>query len=156
MAASAQTPRVALVTGAKQGIGRAIATRLAADGYIVAVNDLADTVELRTLAEQIGGVPAVADVGSPDEVAQMAAALIAQFGSIDVLVSNAAFMTMEAFPPVDWSVWWQNIETNLNGTFLLLRALLPQMVRQGFGRIVILAVRPTQRPTAHRRRDSSH
>lgn len=129
----------ALVTGARQGIGRATAKRLAADGYMVAVNDLDDTPELRALAHETGGVLAVADVGSPSQVAEMVRAVTDALGHIDVLVSNAAFMTMEPFPPTDWDIWWQNLDTNLNGTFLLLREILPQMTERGEGRIVIMA-----------------
>ena len=87
--------RVALVSGAAQGLGRAIATRLAAEGARVAVNDRRPSAELDELAAETGGVAAVADVSDPEAVARMVGEVEQALGPIEVLVANHAYMTMK-------------------------------------------------------------
>lgn len=130
---------VAFVTGARRGIGRAIAVRLAATGATVVVNDLQDTPELHEVARAVGGFAVVGDVSDAESVSSMVDEIYRNHGHIDILVSNAAFMSMEAFPPPDWSMWWRNIATNLSGTFLLLQAIVPRMVEAGGGHIIMIA-----------------
>ncbi|MER5182364.1 SDR family oxidoreductase [Streptomyces sp. NPDC002896] len=132
-------PDVALVTGAAQGIGRATAVRLAADGYTVAVNDLADDGRLTDLAARIGGIAAPADIADPAAVTEMAAMVEARAGHVGVLVANAAAMAMGPFLEQDPDVWWHQIEVNLSGHFRTVQAVLPGMRALGHGRIVIIA-----------------
>jgi NAD(P)-dependent dehydrogenase (short-subunit alcohol dehydrogenase family) len=132
-------PAVALVTGAAQGIGTAIATRLAADGALVAVNDRADTSALQAVCADIGGVPAVADVGDHDAVAAMVAAIEAEHGPIEVLVCNAAVETMGDFLEQTEEEFWTQVHVNLTGTYSLIQAVLPGMRKLGRGRIVIIS-----------------
>jgi NAD(P)-dependent dehydrogenase (short-subunit alcohol dehydrogenase family) len=127
--------RRALVTGAGQGIGRAIATRLAAEGATVAVNDLVEDDRVTSLVASIGGVPAVGDVSDPAAVA----ALVDRAGDVDVLVVNHAHMTMGALEDYDLEDWWRVVDTNLGGTFHLVQAVLPGMRRIGSGRIVVVS-----------------
>ena len=127
--------RRALVTGAGQGIGRAVATRLAEEGATVAVNDLLEDERVTSLVAEIGGVAAVADVSDPDAVD----AMVAHLGDVDVLVVNHAYMSMGPLEGYDLDDWWRVVDTNLGGTFHLVQAVLPGMRRAGFGRIVVIS-----------------
>jgi NAD(P)-dependent dehydrogenase (short-subunit alcohol dehydrogenase family) len=129
---------IALVTGAAQGIGAAIARRLAAEGATVAVNDIGRRPAMEELATEIGGIPAPADVSSREQVREMVAAIERTAGPVGTLVCNAAYMTMSPLldhPPGDW---WRVVGTNLTGTFHLVQAVLPGMRRLGSGRVVIV------------------
>jgi 2-hydroxycyclohexanecarboxyl-CoA dehydrogenase len=131
--------RVALVSGAAQGLGRAIATRLAGEGASVAVNDRRPSPELDRLAEETGGVTAVADVSDPDAVGRMVAEVEQTLGQVEVLAANHAYMSMKPFVGHDPEDWWHNVDVNLSGTFFLIRTVLPGMRARGGGRIVIIA-----------------
>jgi 2-hydroxycyclohexanecarboxyl-CoA dehydrogenase len=129
----------ALVTGAAQGLGLAIARRLASDGARLALNDLEASDDMTELLERTGGVPAIADVSDPDAVDAMVSEAERALGSIDVLVANHAYMTMSPFVTHDPDDWWRNVDVNLSGTHFLIRAALEGMRRRGIGRIVIIA-----------------
>jgi NAD(P)-dependent dehydrogenase (short-subunit alcohol dehydrogenase family) len=131
--------KVALVTGAAQGMGAAHARRLARAGAVLAVNDREGSPRLSALADELGGVPAPADVRDPDQVQAMVAEVERQIGSVDVLVANHAYMTMAPFLEHDLDDWWRILDTNLSGTFHLVQAVLPGMRRRGAGRIVVVA-----------------
>jgi NAD(P)-dependent dehydrogenase (short-subunit alcohol dehydrogenase family) len=122
----------ALVTGAGQGMGAAIAARLARDGHAVAVNDInAETA--RATAETIGGRACPFDVADPDA----AAAAVRAIGAVDFLVANHAYMTMAPFErTTDLD---RTIAVNLVGTATLLELVAPGMRNRGFGRIVVIA-----------------
>jgi NAD(P)-dependent dehydrogenase (short-subunit alcohol dehydrogenase family) len=129
----------ALVTGAAQGLGLAIARRLASDGARLALNDLEVSDDMTELLERTGGVLAIADVSDPDAVDAMVSEAERALGSIDVLVANHAYMTMSPFVTHDPDDWWRNVDVNLSGTHFLIRAALEGMRRRGIGRIVIIA-----------------
>lgn len=131
--------RRALVSGAGQGLGRAIALRLAEDGARVAANDRRPSAGLEDVVRASGGVGAVADVSDSQAVSRMVESVRDAIGPLDVLVANHAYMSMAPFVDHDPEDWWLNLEVNLTGTFFLLRAVLPDMRRQGGGRIVIIA-----------------
>jgi NAD(P)-dependent dehydrogenase (short-subunit alcohol dehydrogenase family) len=122
----------ALVTGAGQGMGAAIAARLAADGHAVAVNDLV-APNAQAVAERIGGSAHPFDVADPDA----AAAAVDAIGPIDILVANHAYMTMAPFEQSE--DWARTIDVNLLGTATLLELVAPGMVARGFGRVVVIA-----------------
>ncbi|MFM8331508.1 MAG: 3-oxoacyl-[acyl-carrier-protein] reductase [Candidatus Methylumidiphilus sp.] len=134
-------PRVALVTGASRGIGRAIAKHLALAGDKVAVNYHSNPDKAEALCEEIraaGGEARAyaANVASAADVEAMVAAIGADFGPVEVLVNNAgilrdsflALMSEQAFDDV--------IDTNLKGTFLATRAVVKDMMKRRQGRIV--------------------
>jgi NAD(P)-dependent dehydrogenase (short-subunit alcohol dehydrogenase family) len=131
--------RVALVTGAAQGMGAAHARRLAAAGATVAVNDIRDSAELTALAEEIGGLTAAGDVSDPAECVRIVADVVQAAGRLDVLVANHAYMTMAPLLDHDDADWWKVVDTNLSGTFYLVQAVLPHMRDAGAGRIVVVS-----------------
>lgn len=134
MSAPAPTGRVAVVTGAARGLGRAIAVGLAARGDEVVVVDLLDGAETLAELKAAGGRgrALVADVGSPDDVARVAAVV----GRCDVLVNNAALLGSVPFLELDHARFRETLRVNLESQFLLAKAFAPGMVERGWGRIV--------------------
>jgi len=124
----------ALVTGAGQGMGAAIAARLAADGHTVAVNDLV-AANAEATAERIGGHAYPFDVADPEA----AAAAVGAIGAVDILVANHAYMTMQPFESTTAEEWDRTIAVNLLGTANLLELTAPGMVDRGYGRVVVIA-----------------
>ena len=131
--------RVALVSGAGQGLGSAIARRLSSEGARVAVNDREPSERVDAVVAETGGVAAIADVSDPEAVERMVAHVDEELGGVDVLVANHAYMSMAPFVEHDPEDWWRNVEVNLSGTFFLVRAAVASMRRRGGGRIVIIA-----------------
>jgi pyridoxal 4-dehydrogenase len=130
--------RVAIVTGAGQGIGRAIAGKLRAEGASVVVADKnAETAE-KTAAE-IGGTAHVTDVSDPDQVSALVAAAASQFGTIDILVNDAAIVPFVPWEELDFAEWRRVMAVNIDGVFLMCKAVYPHMKRAGYGRIVNIA-----------------
>lgn len=130
--------RLALVTGSTQGIGRATAARLAADGARVAINGpVPETVA--TVAAEDGGIPAAADISDAQQVGSMVAELEAAEGPVGLLVANAAYMSMGPLGQHEASDWWRNLDVNLTGHFNVLSAVLPGMRKAGGGHIVMIA-----------------
>ncbi len=136
---SSLSGRVALVTGAVQGMGAAHARRLAGAGAAVAVNDIRGSSVLDELATEIGGLAVPGDVSDPRACARIANRVADTAGRLDVLVANHAYMTMAPLLEHDEADWWRVIDTNLGGTFHLVQAVLPHMRRNGGGRIVVIA-----------------
>jgi NAD(P)-dependent dehydrogenase (short-subunit alcohol dehydrogenase family) len=139
MAGPQPSGMVALVTGAAQGLGHAIALRLAADGFRLAVNDIADDGRLAALAQRIGGIAVPADISHPGSVPSIVQAVGVQLGPVQVLVANAAAMAMSPFLDQKPGDWWRQIDVNLTGHFRLIQAVVPGMRALGHGRIIIIA-----------------
>jgi 2-hydroxycyclohexanecarboxyl-CoA dehydrogenase len=130
--------KIAIVTGAGQGIGRGIATKLAAEGATVVVTDINETTAKETAAE-IGGLGLAADVTSRESVEGMVEQVMRQFGRIDVLVNNAGWDKAGPFVDTDPADWDRVIAINLYGVLYTSKAVLPIMAAQGFGSVVNLA-----------------
>jgi NAD(P)-dependent dehydrogenase (short-subunit alcohol dehydrogenase family) len=131
--------RVALVTGGAQGIGRALAEGMRAEGAEVAVADLRGAEEA---GEQLGGLGVTADVSSPEDTERMAQAVIERFGRIDVLVNNAGIFTSlvpTPFEELDVDEWRKVFDVNVMGMWLATRAVAPHMRAAGSGRIINLS-----------------
>jgi len=136
--------RVAVVTGAASGIGKAIAIAFAREGASIVVADKSDAAGaaavLEALAEIGGEVLFVqTDVSDETSVNDMAAKALGQFGRVDILVNNAGIFTeslLEDMPIADWD---RVLGVNLRGTFLCSRALVGQMLERGDGRIINIA-----------------
>ncbi len=119
--------KTALVTGAAQGIGKAIATRLAADGATVFVADI-NGEGAKAAAAAIGGKAqaVTVDISDPKSVAAMFGE-IQKAGGIDILVNNASIVPFVAWDDVDLDHWRKIIDVNLTGTFIVTRAATDQM-----------------------------
>ncbi|MEV6848814.1 SDR family NAD(P)-dependent oxidoreductase [Actinoplanes sp. NPDC051411] len=139
MGATDLTGRVALVTGAAQGMGAAHAARLAADGATVVVNDRVPSAALDEVAARAGGVAMAADMHDPAAVAALVETVERRFGRLDVLVANHAYMSMAPFLDHDPADWWRVVDTNLSGTFHLIRAAVPGMRARGEGRVIVIS-----------------
>jgi len=127
--------RVAIVTGAGQGIGRAIAEKLREEGASVMVADKnAETAE-KTAAE-IGAVAQVTDVSDEAQVAVLAEAAMGQFGTIDILINDAAIVPFVPWEQLDFAEWRRVMSVNIDGVFLMCQAVYPHMKAAGYGRIV--------------------
>jgi 3-oxoacyl-[acyl-carrier protein] reductase len=139
---NANTLRTAIVTGGSRGIGRAIAQRLAADGFAVVVNYAGNAAQAReTVAgiEAAGGraVAMMGDVGNPDDVSALFAGTKQAFGRIDVVVNSAGVMPMAPIASSSLADFDRVVATNLRGTFLVL-AHAAENVGEG-GRIIALS-----------------
>ena len=134
--------RVALVTGASRGIGRAIAVELARAGFAVGVNyaHRRDQAEGTVAAITAGGGEAAAlqaDVADPQAVQSMFAALDRHFGRLDALVNNAGIgIRIESLTAIDDATWRRTLAVNLDGAFYCTRAAVPRLRAAGGGRIV--------------------
>ena len=131
--------KVCLVTGAAQGIGKGIVIRMAAEGARVAVNARIDDERLKAVVAEMGGYPAPADIADPRANRDMVADVEAKLGPVEVLVCNAARMTMMPFLEQTPEQWWEQIHVNLTGHIDLITAVLPGMRRLGRGKIVLIS-----------------
>lgn len=135
------TGRVAIVTGAAQGLGRAFANRLADDGASVVVADRNADGAAAVVAE-LGADRAMAvqvDVADETAVAGMVEAVLDRHGRVDVLVNNASIFStirMQPFEEISVEEWDQLMAVNVRGVFLCCRAVVPAMRAAGYGKIV--------------------
>ncbi len=129
--------RVAIVTGGAQGIGEAICRRLSADGAAVVVADINGS-GAEAVAADIGGAALAhtVDVGEPSQVTALYDMVGEHFGSLDILVNNAAIVPFTAWDDVDFTEWRRIQRVNLDGVFLMSRGAYQVMKAQGKGRII--------------------
>lgn len=136
--------KVALVTGASRGFGRAIALHLAREGAAVAVNYRQEAAAARAVLEEIRraggrGIVVQADVSVKSEVEGMVGEALGRFGRIDILVNNAGITSKSPLEDLDEAEWDRTLAVNLKGAYLCSRAVLATMKAQGGGRIVNLS-----------------
>src|SRR5246500_3622043 len=132
--------RVALVTGASQGIGRTCALRLAKDGATVALaarnqeklNELA--AEIAAAGGNAGAFPL--DVADEDQIKSTVKAILAQFGKIDILVNNAGITRDQLVMRMKRADWDAVLQTNLTSAYLCVQQVIPSMLKQRWGRII--------------------
>jgi len=131
--------KVALVTGAAQGIGQAFAQRLANDGAdVVIVAHTTPPAETEQLVGAAGVRSLVhhADVSSATDIEALAAAVEAEFGRVDVLVNNAGIYPMQPFLELEFEEWKEIFAVNTDSVFHLCRAFVPGMLEREWGRVV--------------------
>ena len=134
--------RVAIVTGSGQGIGRAIALKLAEVGATVVVNDVNESVE--DLASEIKAMnrqslAILADVSSSPDVTKLVEETIATYGKVDILVNNAGIARDQLVLRMSDEDWDKVLDVNLKSVFLCSRAVLRHMIKQRWGRIISIA-----------------
>jgi 3-hydroxybutyrate dehydrogenase len=137
--------RIALVTGSTRGIGLGIATELARQGCHIGLNGFGELEEIEGLTERLSGAHGVktayyaADLSQPAAIRGMIQAMEADFGGIDILVNNAGIQyvaPLEEFPETQWDAV---LTLNLSAAFHTIKAVLPNMKRRGWGRIINVA-----------------
>ena len=150
------TTKTCLVTGAGQGIGRAIALHFAARGAnVVLAEQKAETGE--AVASEIAAAGGSAllvetDVADPQSVRTMITRATAKFGRIDILISNARWSGLASTPVQDITDadWQRAMDVNVTGAFHCVRSVVPGMIEAGWGRIVILSSSTVLSPPARR------
>lgn len=137
--------RVAIVTGGGHGIGKAYATRLASEGARIVIAEIDEEAALAVARELVAmdheALGIGTDVADPASLESMVAAVVARFGRIDVLVNNAAIfatvpMSRSPFDQISIAEWDRMMSVNLKGTWLASCAVIPQMRKQGYGKII--------------------
>jgi len=137
--------RVAIITGGGHGIGKAYAARLATEGAKVVIAELdgasANAVAAELTAQGFDAIAVQTDVANEASVNNMAQQTIAKFGRIDVLVNNAAIfatvpMSRSPFDQISVEEWDRMMSVNVKGTWLASRAVVPQMRKQAYGKII--------------------
>lgn len=123
--------KIALVTGAGRGIGKAIAKKLQEDGFFVIANS--KNTKISDTETQKGYL---ADVSNPKEVSQMVTDIIQAYGKIDVLVNNAGIAQQKLFTDITEEDWDTMMNTNLKSMFLVTKAVLPHMIHEKRGAIL--------------------
>ena len=129
--------KVAIVTGGRRGIGRAIADGLAAEGARIAILDVVGAEE--AAAGYDGGLGLTGDVSSETDSTRMVEAVASHFGRIDILVNNAAMfatLKMSPFTEITLEEWKRVLDVNVGGVFLMCRSVVPHLRQQGGGKIV--------------------
>lgn len=138
------TGKSAVITGAAQGIGAAVANKLAQEGAKVALLDINQTA-VQTASDQIDGetIALECDVSNREQVDTAMAATAERFGSLDILVSNAGVTRDNLIHKMTDEDWDLVIDTHLKGSFYCCRAAQAYMVKQGYGKIVLMSSRAT-------------
>ncbi len=129
--------RVAIVTGGAQGIGKAIADALAADGAKVVIADINGPGA--EAAAPAGGAGILADMAQEDQVKSLVAETVKRYGRLDIAVNAAAIVPFTAWDDIDFTEWRRIMAVNLDGTFLLTHYAQAPMREAGYGRIINIA-----------------
>src|ERR1051325_3464288 len=133
--------KVALVTGSGRNIGRATVLKLAAEGAHIVVNARSNEQEANAVAREVQdlgvrAVPILADVGKKAEVEALASKALSEFGRVDILINNAAIRPHKPFLEVSDQDWERVRNVGLDGAFYLTRALIGEMVKNKYGRVL--------------------
>ena len=144
MNASEFKGKVALITGASRGIGRAIAIELAKNGASISINynsNIKSAKETQNLVNEMGAKSIIfkANISKEKEVKRLIKSTENKLGPIDLLVTNAGIAKLSKNPlELDYKVWKETMATNVDGTLLPIKEVLPGMMKRKFGRIVCI------------------
>jgi 3-oxoacyl-[acyl-carrier protein] reductase len=143
--------RVALITGGSRGIGRATALRLAGEGADVAISYVSHADQAQDVVAQVKALARRAlclpcDVSRQDDVQHLVERTVEQLGPIDLLAHCGAISNLRDHRELTYDVWRETIDVNLNGTYLIVFAVKDEMIRRGFGRIVVISSVAALRP----------
>lgn len=141
--------RVSLITGGGRGIGRAIALRVAREGSKVVIVSRSQS-QVEGVAEEIKSIgaeslPVLGDIGKKSDIENMVRKALERFGTIHILVNNAALSERSAggepspIATYDDALWERIIRVNLTGTYLCTKQVLPKMIEQSYGRVINIA-----------------
>lgn len=128
-----------LVTGAGQGIGRAMVDAFIGAGAKVALNDLCITDTVQKALDETGALSVMGNVANYDDMKKVIQKVEEELGGVDVFVANAAGMTMVPFIEQEEDAWWDQVNTNLTGHIGSIQLLLPGMIKRGGGTIILLS-----------------
>jgi len=133
--------RLAIITGASRGIGAAVAKKLAADGFCLALVYSKNEAKAKALADSLGKNAKIykCDVKSSNEVNETVAQMLTDFGRIDLLVNNAGIAQQKLFTDITDEDWENMISADLSGAFYFSRAVLPDMIKRKSGKIINIA-----------------
>jgi NAD(P)-dependent dehydrogenase (short-subunit alcohol dehydrogenase family) len=136
--------RVAIITGAGRGIGVAYATALAAEGAKIVASDIIDTENTVNIIKQAGGeaIGNQCDVLDPAACHALVAQAVEAYGKVDIMVTNAALfadLEQKPFMEIDESEWDRVMQVNTRGVFSCVKAVVPEMRKNGYGKIVNIA-----------------
>jgi 3-oxoacyl-[acyl-carrier protein] reductase len=146
--------RVAVVCAASQGLGKATAQGLFNEGAHVVIS-ARDAGRLEAAAREIAGagsqdgakiLPVVADVTNPEQIKDLVAATVREFGKVDILVTNAGGPPVASFPDLDDALWEKGISLNLMSTIRCIREVLPHMRKGKWGRIIAITSITAKQP----------
>jgi NAD(P)-dependent dehydrogenase (short-subunit alcohol dehydrogenase family) len=135
--------RVAIVTGGAQSIGAAFAKGIAAEGAKVVIADIAPANDILGIIKQVGGEAMAVETDVTDEAScqNMVAEAIAAYGKLDILVANAGLwvhLKRQTATEIDIETWEKVMSVNIRGTWLSAKAAIPEMEKQGYGKIITL------------------
>ena len=128
--------KVILISGAKQGMGLAIAKRLKSEGATLVLNDKIMDENFKQVCSELEAFPAVCDLSQLGEIPEVIKAVISKFGKIDAVVAQHAYMNMGKFEDQSEEEWWKIVNTNLLGTYVLIRECIENLTKTK-GKIVI-------------------
>ena len=130
--------RVAIITGAARGIGRAYSLGMAREGANIVAVDVLDASATASAAEALGvkALTLVLDVSVAEQTQRMAQETLETFGRIDILINNAAISPEQPFEEITFEDWRSVLSVDIDGVFLCAKAVVPQMKQQQSGRII--------------------
>jgi 3-oxoacyl-[acyl-carrier protein] reductase len=133
--------KVALITGSGRNIGRATALKLAGEGAHIVVNARTNQAEADAVAREardrgVKAISILADLAKKDQVDALAARALSEFGRVDILINNAAIRPHKPFTELTVQDWEHVRGVVLDGAFYLTQAVIPSMVKNGYGRIL--------------------
>ena len=136
--------KVAIVTGAGRGIGVEYAKVLAEEGAMVTVSDIVDPTTTVNIIKQAGGeaMGIECDVTKPDQIESMVSKTVEAYGKLDIMVTNAALfadLQQKSFLEIDEAEWDRVMQVNTRGVFSCVKAAVPEMKKNGYGKIVNIA-----------------